>query len=50
MLDDLGFAGNADQCLAQLREYEDMGVDVHSVTLDTKDPVQFGRWVETLLR
>lgn len=50
MLDDLGFAGNADECLAQLREYEDMGVDVHSITLDTKDPVQFGRWAETLLR
>lgn len=50
LLNDLGFAGSADECLAQLREYEDMGVDVHTVTLDTKDPVQFGHWVETLLR
>lgn len=50
LLDDLGFAGSAEECLARLREEEALGVDVHSVTLDTRDPVQFGRWVETLLR
>lgn len=50
LLDDLGFAGGPEECLAQLRAYEELGVDVHSVTLDTSDPVQFGRWVETLLR
>lgn len=50
LLDDLGFAGSAEECLAQLRQYEQLGVDVHSVTLDTRDPVQFGRSVETLLR
>ncbi|MGE5597622.1 MAG: LLM class flavin-dependent oxidoreductase [Hyphomicrobiales bacterium] len=50
LLDDLGFAGNAEECLAKLREYEALGVDVHSVTIDTRDPVKFGRSVETLLR
>lgn len=50
LLDDLGFAGSAEECLDQLRQYEQLGVDVHNVTLDTRDPVQFGRWVETLLR
>ena len=50
MLDDLGFTGNADECLSRLREYEALGVDVHSISVDTKDPVRFGRMVETLLR
>ncbi len=50
MLDDLGFAGNADECRSKLKEYEDLGVTVHSISLDTKDPVEFGRKVETLLR
>ncbi|MBI5949614.1 MAG: LLM class flavin-dependent oxidoreductase [Chloroflexi bacterium] len=50
MLDDLGFAGNADECLSRLRDYEALGVDVHSITVDAKDPVRFGRMVETLLR
>lgn len=50
LLNDLGFAGNAEECLAQIREYEALGVDVHNVTIDTRDPVKFGRAVETLLR
>lgn len=50
MLNDLGFSGNADECLARIREDEALGVDVHSVSIDTTDPVEFGRAVETLLR
>lgn len=50
LMNDLGFAGTAEECLAQLREYEALGVDVHNVTIDTRDPVKFGRAVETLLR
>jgi len=50
MLDDLGFAGSADECLARLREEEALGVDIHGITIDTKDPLVFGRAVETLLR
>jgi alkanesulfonate monooxygenase SsuD/methylene tetrahydromethanopterin reductase-like flavin-dependent oxidoreductase (luciferase family) len=50
LLDDLGFAGDADSCLARIREDEALGVDIHNVTIDTRDPVAFGRAVETLLR
>jgi alkanesulfonate monooxygenase SsuD/methylene tetrahydromethanopterin reductase-like flavin-dependent oxidoreductase (luciferase family) len=50
MLDDLGFAGTADECLARIRADEELGVDVHNVNIDTRDPVEFGRAVETLLR
>ena len=50
MLDDLGFTGDAESCRRHLIENETLGADVHSITLDTKDPVEFGRMVETLLR
>lgn len=50
MLDDLGYSGNADECLSRLRDDEALGVDVHNVNIDTQDPVEFGRIVETLLR
>jgi alkanesulfonate monooxygenase SsuD/methylene tetrahydromethanopterin reductase-like flavin-dependent oxidoreductase (luciferase family) len=50
LLDDLGFAGSADDCLAHLRENEARGVDIHSVSIDHRDPVAFGRAIETLLR
>jgi alkanesulfonate monooxygenase SsuD/methylene tetrahydromethanopterin reductase-like flavin-dependent oxidoreductase (luciferase family) len=50
MLDDMGFAGDAEGARAHLIENEAQGVDVHSITIDTKDPVKFGRAVETLLR
>lgn len=50
MLDDLGYTGNADSCRAYLEENERLGVDIHSVTIDTRDPIEFGRAVERLLR
>lgn len=50
LLDDLGFSGNADECLSRIREDEALGVDVHNVSIDATDPVAFGRAVETLLR
>ncbi len=50
LLDDLGFSGNADECLSRIRDDEALGVDVHNVSIDTTDPVAFGRAVETLLR
>ncbi|MFN0096405.1 MAG: LLM class flavin-dependent oxidoreductase [Dehalococcoidia bacterium] len=50
MLDDMGFAGDAEACRRYLMENEALGVDVHSISIDTKDPVAFGRAVETLLR
>ena len=50
LLQDLGFSGNADECLSRIREDEELGVDVHNVSIDTTDPVEFGRAVETLLR
>ena len=50
LLQDLGFSGNADECLSRLRDDEALGVDVHNVSIDTNDPVEFGRAVETLLR
>lgn len=50
LLEDLGFSGTPDECLARLRDDEALGVDVHNVSIDTQDPVEFGRAVETLLR
>ena len=50
MLDDMGFAGNAEACRSYLIENERLGADVHSINIDTRDPVKFGRAVETLLR
>ncbi|HBZ68469.1 MAG TPA: hypothetical protein DEP35_01410 [Deltaproteobacteria bacterium] len=50
LLDDLGFTGPAEACRDRLVELEEQGVDLHSVTLDTRDPRQFGRTIETLLR
>ena len=50
MLDDLGFTGDAAHCREYLIENEALGADVHSITIDTKDPVEFGRAVEALLR
>ena len=50
MLDDLGFAGGAESCRQHLIVNEALGADIHSITIDTKDPVIFGRAVETLLR
>lgn len=50
LLDDMGFAGDAESARQHLIENEAMGCDIHSITIDTKDPVAFGRAVETLLR
>ncbi|MCE7927581.1 MAG: LLM class flavin-dependent oxidoreductase [Chloroflexi bacterium CFX7] len=50
LLDQLGFAGNAQACLRRIQEEEAAGVNIHSITIDTRDPVEFGRAVETLLR
>jgi len=49
-LEEFGVAGDADTCRRRLEEQEAAGIDIHSVSIDTKDPVEFGRAVEALLR
>ncbi|MGE0599127.1 MAG: LLM class flavin-dependent oxidoreductase [Dehalococcoidia bacterium] len=49
-LQEFGVAGDIDTCRRRLEEQEAAGVDIHSVSIDTKDPVEFGRAVEGLLR
>lgn len=50
LLNELGAAGSVETCLRRIQEEEAAGVNVHSVSIDTKDPVEFGRAVEGLLR
>jgi len=50
LLDDLGFTGPVEACRDRLLELEELGVDLHSITVDTRDPRQFARTVEALLR
>ncbi len=50
LLDDLGFAGSAARCRERLIELEELGVDLHSIRVDARDTVSFGRAIETLLR
>jgi len=49
-LEEFGVAGDVDTCRRRLEEQEAAGIDIHSVSVDTKDPVEFGRAVEGLLR
>jgi alkanesulfonate monooxygenase SsuD/methylene tetrahydromethanopterin reductase-like flavin-dependent oxidoreductase (luciferase family) len=47
---ELGAAGDVETCLRRIQQEEAAGVDIHSVNIDTRDPVEFGRAVEGLLR
>lgn len=50
LLNELGAAGDIDTCLRRIQEEEAAGISMHSVTVDTRDPVEFGRAIEGLLR
>lgn len=50
LVDDLGFAGPAEACREKLIELEEAGVDVPSITIETRDPAKFRKAVEALLR
>jgi F420-dependent oxidoreductase-like protein len=50
LVDDLGFAGSSEACRDKLVELEEAGVDVPSITIETRDPAKFRKAVETLLR
>jgi alkanesulfonate monooxygenase SsuD/methylene tetrahydromethanopterin reductase-like flavin-dependent oxidoreductase (luciferase family) len=50
LLDDLGFAGPPEACRDKLVELEEAGVDVLSISVETRDAAQFAKSVETLLR
>jgi len=50
LLNELGATGDVDACLRRIQEEEAAGINLHSVSVDTQDPVEFGRAIEALLR
>ena len=50
LLNELGTAGDVETCLRRIQQEEAAGVNLHSVNIDTRDPIAFGRAVEGLLR
>lgn len=49
MLEQFGFVGNTEQCLARLQEEADAGANLHSVTVMEDDPDRLGRALEVLV-
>jgi hypothetical protein len=49
-VEELGFAGSAEACRDRILEQERQGIDIHGISLDTREPRAFAKTVDTLLR
>jgi alkanesulfonate monooxygenase SsuD/methylene tetrahydromethanopterin reductase-like flavin-dependent oxidoreductase (luciferase family) len=50
LVEELGFAGSAEACRDRILEQERQGIDIHGISLDTREPRAFAKAVDTLLR
>jgi hypothetical protein len=50
LVDELGFAGSAEACRDRILEQERQGIDIHGISLDTREPRAFAKAVDVLLR